>query len=46
MGGTCSTHGIHEKCIQNCCWGNLKGRGDSEDVGVDGMIILELTLLK
>jgi hypothetical protein len=28
------------------CLGNLKGRDNSEDLGVDGMIILELILGK
>jgi hypothetical protein len=34
-----------EKCIQNLS-GNLKGRENSEDTGIDGRIILELILWK
>jgi hypothetical protein len=40
MGGTCRTHGRDEKCIQYFCLKNLKG-DHSEDLGVDGRIILE-----
>jgi len=42
----CSTHGTDEKCVQ--CFGRkkLKERDHSEDLGVDGMIILELILGK
>jgi len=38
MGGICSIHGRDEKCIQKFWWGNLKGRGHSEDLSVDGRL--------
>jgi hypothetical protein len=40
MGGACRMHGRHEKCVQNFDWKNLREEDHSEDVGVDGMIIL------
>jgi len=40
MGGSCSTHGRDEKCMQNLLE-NLKGRNHSEDLGEDGRKILE-----
>jgi hypothetical protein len=45
MSRACSKHGGHEKCIQNCLE-DLKGRDNSEDLGVDGKIILEWNLQK
>jgi hypothetical protein len=41
MGGSCSTYGSDEICLQNVGWVKLKGRDHSEDLGVDGRIILE-----
>jgi hypothetical protein len=41
MGGTCSTHGRSEKCIQNFDQKSLKGRDCVEDLGIDRRIILE-----
>jgi hypothetical protein len=38
MGGTRSTHGIDEKCIQYFGW---KVKDHSGDLGIDGKIILE-----
>jgi hypothetical protein len=41
--GSCSsTHGRDEKRIQNFWLENLKGRDNSEDLGVDGKIILHI----
>jgi hypothetical protein len=45
MGGACNTHGINEKCI-NVWSENVKGRGHSEDLGVDGKIITDRILWK
>jgi hypothetical protein len=42
MGGACSTHEKDEKCIQNICLENLKGRYHMEDLGVNGKIILQV----
>jgi hypothetical protein len=45
MGGECSMYGKDEKCIQY--WlESLRERYHSEDLGVDGRIILELILEK
>jgi hypothetical protein len=45
MGDACSTHGIDEKCIHN--FGLKPQEKDySEDLGVDGKIILEWILGK
>jgi hypothetical protein len=41
MGGACSTHRRDEKCVQN-----PKGREHSEDIGIDGRIVLEWILGK
>jgi hypothetical protein len=46
MNGTCSTHGRNEKFVQYYGWKNLKGKVHSEDLGVDGKIILECILGK
>jgi len=43
MGGACSTHERDEKCIKNV-GENQKGRNNSEDLCVDGRIILKLIL--
>jgi hypothetical protein len=42
MGGTCSTHGKERKKERNAIFWleNLKGKDQSEDLGVDGRIIL------
>jgi hypothetical protein len=45
MGGACNTHGRDKKCTQNLL-GKLKGGDHSEDIGVDGKIILEWILWK
>jgi hypothetical protein len=44
MGGKCSTHVRDEKFME--LLENLRGRDYSEDLGVDGKIILEWTLRK
>jgi hypothetical protein len=44
MGGACGTHGKDETCIQYSGWKTLKGRDHSEDLGIDGKIILEWIL--
>jgi hypothetical protein len=31
MGGTCSTHGRYEKCIQNFCQKNLKEKNITQE---------------
>jgi hypothetical protein len=46
MGGVCSTHGRDEKFRQYFGWKKLKGRDHSEDLGVDGRIILDWILGK
>jgi hypothetical protein len=45
-GEACSMLGRDEKCIQNFSSENLKERDHSEDLGVDGKVILDLTLGK
>jgi hypothetical protein len=40
MGGACSTYGGEERCMQGVLWGNVSERGHSEDIGVDGQLIL------
>jgi hypothetical protein len=42
MGGTCDTHGTDENI--KFCSENLKERDHSNDLGIDGRIILELIL--
>jgi hypothetical protein len=46
MGRACSTHGIDEKCVPTFWSEDLKGRHYSEDLGVDGHVILEWILGK
>jgi len=46
MDEACSTDWRCEKCIQNFGMENLTGRDHSENLGVDGRIILELILQK
>jgi len=41
MGGACIRHGINDKCVQIHC---LKAGDHSEDLDVEGIIILEWTL--
>jgi hypothetical protein len=41
MGGACSIKGKDEECIQNIGRENLKGRDQSDKLGVDGKIILK-----
>jgi hypothetical protein len=43
MYGTCSTHGNDNKGVRDYD-GNMKGRDHSEDLGVDGRIILKCIL--
>jgi hypothetical protein len=46
MGGACNTRGRDEK-FRTVFWSeNLKGRGHSEDLDADGIIILECILWK
>jgi hypothetical protein len=44
--GTCSMCGRDEKCIQYFWLEKLKGRDHSEDLGIDGKIVLEWFLGK
>jgi hypothetical protein len=46
MGGECSTRGAMIKIYKKFYSENLKERGHSEGLGVDGRIILELILEK
>jgi len=46
MGGACSTHVTEVICMQLLWLENLKGRNLSEDLVVDGRIILEWLLGK
>jgi len=46
MGGAYSTHWRHEKFVHHFSLENLKGRDNSEDLGVDVTIILERMLGK
>jgi len=43
MGGACSTHGIDEECMQDS-GRSLKGRDHSDDLDLDGRVLLEWTL--
>jgi len=45
MNEACSTHGRNEKCIQDFGWNTWRG-DHSEDLGVDGNVILECILGK
>jgi hypothetical protein len=45
MSGSCRTHRGYEMCIKILAE-SVKGRGHSEDLGVDGRIILEWILVK
>jgi hypothetical protein len=45
MGGSCSTYGGYERCIQSF-GGGPEGKKNLEDLGVEGMIILKLILKK
>jgi hypothetical protein len=40
MGGACCTYDGKNKRMWNFWWGNLKGRGNLDNLGVDGRIIL------
>jgi len=44
MGRACDIHWRGEKCIQYFGWNTIKGRDHSEDIGVDGRIMLEWIL--
>jgi len=46
MDGACSTHERDECCIKNIWSETLEGSDNSEDVGIDGRIILEWILEK
>jgi hypothetical protein len=46
MGGTCSTHERGKKKHIKFWLKNLKGRDHSDDLGVDGKILLEWILGK
>jgi hypothetical protein len=46
MGDSCSTHWRDEKSVQKFWSENLKVRDQSEDLHVDGRIILEWILVK
>jgi len=41
MGGAYSTHGRDENCMQIFWLGNPNGRDHTENLGLDGKIILE-----
>jgi hypothetical protein len=41
MGGACSTNGRHEKFVQNFLSEKPEGRYYSEDLGVEGKIIVD-----
>ena len=41
MGGTCSTYGGEERCIQGFGGGNLKEREHSVDLRGDGRILIK-----
>ena len=45
MGGSYSTYGGHERCIQGF-GGGPQGKKNLEDISVEGMIILKLILNK
>jgi hypothetical protein len=45
MGEACCTHGRNEKLVQTFV-GNLRRKDHSEELGVDGRIILEMILEK
>jgi hypothetical protein len=46
MGGGCSTHDSDETCVQNFGRKNLKGRDHTENLGIDGRLILKRILGK
>jgi hypothetical protein len=41
MGGTYSTYGGKDRCIQDFCWGHLREGDHMGDPGVNGRIILK-----
>jgi len=45
MGGTCSTYGTQESCIQGLM-GRPEGKDHLENLGVDGRILLKWMFLK
>jgi hypothetical protein len=46
MDGAFSTHGRNEKCLQYFWLKNLTRRDNSEDLEIDGRIIVDWTALK
>jgi len=41
MDGACSTHVSNKKCLQTFWQESLKGKGHSEEIGVNWRIILD-----
>ena len=46
MGGSCSTYGLEERCIQGLWWGNVRERDHLEDSGANGRIVLKWVFRK
>ena len=44
IGGTCSTYGGEERCIQRFGVGNLKERDDLIDTGIDGGVSMKMDI--
>jgi hypothetical protein len=45
IGGACSVHGVHEKCVQDFGW-KPEGKRPLHSIDVDGRIILKPILRK
>ena len=41
IGRKCSKNGKEERSIQGLWWGNARWKGHTEDLGIDGRIILK-----